>query len=320
MKITGMKIIGTGSAIPKMEVTNEMLTGFLDTSDEWISTRTGIKSRRVLSTGEDITELSIQASLKALENAHICADDLDYIICHNVANDHKTPALACVIQGAINANCPCVDMNGACTGYIFALDFANSLMKAGRARNVLIVCAEQMSKLADWSRRESCILFGDGAGATIVSNEGEECEISLSTQYSDALYCYAETIDTPFDKQGKKYDKLTMKGKEVFKLAVQNSANDIMHVLEKAKMKADDVKYFVLHQANLRILDSIRSQMNQPEEKFPHNIEKRGNTSSASIPLLLDEMNQNNRIKSGDTLVFSAFGAGFSSGACLIKW
>lgn len=315
-----MKILGTGSAIPNKEVTNEMLTKFLDTSDEWISTRTGIRSRRVLSSGECITDLAIQAAREALENAHMGVSELDYIICHNVMNDQKTPALACVIQGAIQAQCPCVDMNGACTGYIFALDFANSLMKSGRANKILIVCAEEMSKLTDWERRESCVLFGDGAGATIVSSDGYDCKISLTTHYSDALFCKSEKSDTPFKKEEETYARLTMKGRDVFKLAVQNSANDILSVLGKAGITADEVDYYLLHQANLRIIDSIRNQMNQPEEKFPHNIERRGNTSSASIPLLLDEMNKKEKLRQGDTLVFSAFGAGFSSGACLLKW
>ncbi|MBO7507565.1 MAG: ketoacyl-ACP synthase III [Paludibacteraceae bacterium] len=316
-----MKIIGTGSAIPRRKVTNEMLTEFLETSDEWISTRTGIKSRRVLSTDEDVTQLAIKASEEALKDAHLDATELDYIICHNVDNDYKTPALACVIQGAIKAKCPCVDMNGACAGFIFSLDCANGLMKAGRAKKILVVCAEHMTKLTDWTRRESCVLFGDGAGAVILTDEGPDCEISLSTvSNSDALYCNAGVKETPFSHQEKKYDKLTMKGKEVFKFAVQSSSHDIQQVMDKAKVTADDVSYFVLHQANLRIVDAIRTYMNQTEEKFPHNIERRGNTSSASVPLLLDEMNKNGQLKEGDIVVFSAFGAGFSSGACLMRW
>ena len=315
-----MKIIGTGSAIPRREVTNDMLAEFLDTSDDWISTRTGIKSRRVLSTDEDLTQLAIQAAKEALKDAKIDASELDYILCHNVSNDFETPALACVIQGAINAHCPSLDLNGACSGFIFTLDCANGLMKAGRAKKILIVCAEHMTKMTDWTRRESCVLFGDGAGAIIITDEGPDCEISISTTYSEALSCNARVVTTPFSQQEEKYAKLVMKGREVFKLAVQSSAHDIQEVMDKAHVTAGDVKFFMLHQANLRIVDAIKSHLDQPEEKFPHNIEKRGNTSSASVPLLLDEVNKQNLIKEGDILVFSAFGAGFSSGACLIRW
>lgn len=315
-----MKILGTGSAIPKLEVTNDDLTKFLDTSDEWISTRTGIKSRRVLSDGETITDLAIESVKQALAEAKVDAKDLDYIICHNIINDRCVPGMSCIIQGAIGAECPCVDTNAACTGFIYSLDLADALMKAGKAKKILIICAEEMSMMIDWERRESCVLFGDGAGAVVVSDEGGECAIKVTASYTPALNCNIKQGDTPFRKDATVYNKLEMSGRDVFKLAVHNSSNDIQTVLEASHTSAGEVKFFILHQANLRITEAIRSFLDQPEEKFPHNIEHRGNTSSASVLLLLDELNKAGKIQRGDTIVFSAFGAGFTSGACLLKW
>lgn len=315
-----MRILGTGSAIPKLEVTNDDLTKFLDTSDEWISTRTGIKSRHILSEGETLTDLAAEATRQALADAKVDAKDLDYIICHNIMNDRCIPGMGCIIQGIIGATCPCIDTNAACTGFIYALDHADALMKAGKANKILIICAEQMSMMIDWERRESCVLFGDGAGAVVVSNEGEDCAVKVTACYTPALNCNVKQGDTPFRKDATTYDKLEMAGREVFKLAAHNSCNDIQTVLDASHATASDVKFFILHQANLRIVEAIRSFLDQPEEKFPHNIEHRGNTSSASVLLLLDELNKAGKIQRGDTIVFSAFGAGFTSGACLMKW
>ena len=314
-----MKIIGTGSALPHLVVTNDDLSKFLDTNDEWIRTRTGIQSRNILST-ETITELAIKACLDCIKNAKIDVQDIDYILCHSVISDAIIPALSTFIHDAIGTDCPTLDLNGACTGFIYALDIADSLIKAQKAKNVLIVCAEEPSKFVDWTKRETCVLFGDGAGAVIVSEGGFDSKIHLKTKHTDALYCGANYGNSPFDKQEMKDPFLYMKGRDVFKLAVQSSKKDIDYVLEKAGMTYDDVNYFLLHQANMRIIDFIKEQFGLSCEKFPHNIEYTGNTSSASIPLLLDEMNKNEQLKDGDVLVFSAFGAGFTSGACLIKW
>lgn len=314
-----MKILGTGSAVPQMVVTNDDLSKMMDTSDEWIRTRTGIQSRRVLSS-ESITDLAVEAAKNSLENAGLKGSDIDYILCHNMVGDTITPSMAALINKEIEAGCPTIDLNAACTGFIYALDLAEGLIKAGKAKHVLIVCAEQLSYFIDWSRRETCVLFGDAAGAAVVGEGGEDCQIKLSTKYTDALYCKRSYPGTPFRKDQEVYPYLEMRGRDVFKLAVLNSADDIKTVVEKGGKNLEDISYYLLHQANVRILDAIRNEFNLEEDKFPHNIANHGNTSAASIPLLLDELNRKGTFKEGDYLVLSAFGAGFTSGACLIRW
>ncbi len=314
-----MKILGTGSAVPQLEITNDDLSKIVETNDEWIRTRTGIRTRRVLST-ETITDLAVEAAKNCIEQSGVNPTEIDYILCHNMIGDTITPSMAALINKEINANCPTLDLNAACTGFIYSLDVAEALLKVGKAKKILIVCAEQTSYFVDWARRETCVLFGDAAGAVIVGNGGEDYKIHLSTQYTDALNCHRTYPGTPFREMQDRYPYLEMKGREVFKLAVLNSAEDIRKVIEMGGLQPSDVRYYLLHQANVRILEAIRGELKLPEECFPHNMENRGNTSSASIPLLLDEMNREGKIQEGDYLVFSAFGAGFSSGACLLKW
>lgn len=314
-----MKIIGTGSALPEKVVTNDMLSEMMDTSDEWIRTRTGIKTRRILS-DETITDLAVKAAFSAIENAGLACSDIDYILCHNVTNDALTPSLASIINREVQANCPTLDLNSACTGFIYSLDLSDSLLRTGKAKNILIVCAEQVSHLVDWNQRETCVLFGDAAGAVVVTASDDDCFFKLSTQFTDALYCPTTWTETPFQKNTNESNFLVMRGREVFRMAVTNSINDIRYVFEKSGYQSDDVAYFLMHQANLRILEAIRNDINAPEEKMPVNLDRYGNTSSASIPLLIDELNRNGKLKRGDVLLLSAFGAGFTSGAGLMKW
>ncbi|MDD4847826.1 MAG: ketoacyl-ACP synthase III [Bacteroidales bacterium] len=316
-----MKILGTGKALPTLSVTNDMLAQFLNTSDTWISTRTGIKERRLLSK-EDLIDLSTIASEQAIQDAHLKVSDIDFIICSNVANTYVTPALSCIVQGNINATCPCIDINGACSGFIYALDIAESYLQAKKEiQNILIVCAEEPSRFTNWKERDTSVLFGDGAGAVVVTRGNNLKSINLTTSSKvDALYYQRKLEDTPYEEKNEGNGPLVMQGKDVFKLAVTSSVSDIETVMNKANVKPENIKYFVLHQANIRIIDTIRQQLNLPEEKFPHNIERYGNTSSASIPILLDEMRKDDQLKNGDLLVLSAFGAGFTTGACVIEW
>jgi 3-oxoacyl-[acyl-carrier-protein] synthase-3 len=315
-----MKIIGTGSAVPSLTVTNQMLSEILDTSDEWISSRTGIKQRRII-TEESLTKLAVRASLAALEVAHLQAENLDYILCSNVINNYVTPSLSCILQGEIKAKCPTLDLNAACTGFIYALDVAESLISSGRAENILIVCAEVPSRMVDWKDRSNCVLFGDGAGAVVVSKGNAFKAFCISTQsQTDALYYQRKMEDNPYNTQSDMNAPMVMKGRDVFKLAVSSSVKDILNVLDKAAVSIDTVRYFLLHQANIRIIETIRAHLQQSEEKFPHNIEKYGNTSSASIPILLDELYRDGKLNIGNCLLFSAFGAGFTTGACILEW
>ena len=315
-----MKIIGTGSAIPKKIVTNDMLSEFLDTSDAWIYPRTGIKHRHVIS-DEKLEDLAAEAAVKALENAGMKAEELDYIICSNVVNEYVTPSLSCIIQGAIGATCPCLDINCACAGFMYALDIAESHYKAGRVKNVLIVCAEEPTRMTSWKDRNVCVLFGDGAGAAVLS-EGDNIKgVKLSAaSATDKLYQIRTLEPTPYITKEEQSISRQMKGQDVFKFAVKASSGDIRYLLDKLGMTADDVDHYLLHQANIRIIRAIEEYLGQPESKFPTNVETHGNSSSASCTILLDECNRNGVIKRGETIAMSAFGAGFISGAVVMEW
>ncbi len=315
-----MKISGTGSALPKKLVTNDMLAQFLDTSDEWIKTRTGVSSRFVIS-DERLEDLAAEAAEKALMNAGIKAEDLDFIICSNVVNEYITPQLSCIIQGAIGATCPCIDVNCACAGFIHALEIAESFYKAGRVRNVLIVCAEEPTRMTDWNDRRTCVLFGDGAGAAVLTPGDNIKSIKLSaSSATDKLWQYRTLQPTPYITKEEVDVPLQMKGQDVFKFAVTAASSDITTALKRSGLVASEIDYYLLHQANIRIINAIRKYLEQPEEKFPTNVENNGNSSSACCPILLDECNRNGLFKKGDKIAMSAFGAGFVSGAVIVEW
>ena len=315
-----MKIIGTGSAHPKCAVSNEMLEKFLETTDEWITERTGIKERCVISS-EKLEDLATDAANKALEDAGLTAADIDFIICSNVVNEFVTPALSCIIQGKLGAKCPTVDINAACAGFIYAMDMAEDKLRCKKAKNILIVCAEEPSRMVSWQNRSTCVLFGDGAGAAVVTEGDELKAIRLTTEsMTDVLYYQRKLEPTPYIDKDENFEPLVMRGREVFKHAVSNSNKDIKTLLEETGLKTDDIKYYVLHQANRRIIDAIRNFLGVDEERVPHNVERYGNISSAALPALLDELNRGGKLQKGDKLVFSAFGAGFTTGACVIEW
>lgn len=315
-----MKIIGTGSALPGKIVTNEMLSGFLDTSDEWITTRTGVRNRHVIS-DEKLEDLAIEAARKALEDASVDPSDLDFIICSNVVNEYVTPQLSCIIQGGIGASCPCMDINCACAGFIHALEIAESFHKAGRVNNVLIVCAEEPTRMTDWTDRRTCVLFGDGAGAAVLAPGNNIKSIRLSaSSATDKLWQRRVLHPTPYITKEEHDVPLQMKGQDVFKFAVRAASGDISRTLDDAGVSADDVDHYLLHQANVRIISAVRDHLRQPPKKFHVNIADHGNSSSASCPILLDECRRKGLLKEGDLIAMSAFGAGFVSGAVLFEW
>ena len=315
-----MKISGTGSVLPKKIVTNDMLSEFLDTSDEWIYPRTGVRSRHVIS-DERLEDMAIEASKKALADAGINASDLDYIICSNVVNEYITPQLSCIIQGGIGATCPCIDINCACAGFIYALQIAESFYRSGFVKNVLIVSAEEPTRMTDWTDRRTCVLFGDGAGAAVLTPGDNIKGFSMSAaSATDKLYQIRTLQPTPYITKEEKDVPLQMKGQDVFKFAVKASSSDITKLLKNNSLEASDVDYILLHQANKRIINTIREFLDQPIEKFPVNIEDHGNSSSSCCPILLDECNRKGLFKEGDKVVLCAFGAGFVSGAVLLEW
>lgn len=244
-----MKILGTGSAHPSLTVTNEMLENFLDTSDEWIRTRTGIRQRQLIS-DEKLEDLAVGAALKALKGAGLEAENLDFIICSNVVNEYITPALSCIIQGRIGAQCPCIDLNGACAGFIYALDMAQAYLAAKNdIKNILIVCAEEPTRMVDWSDRSTCVLFGDGAGAVVVGRGESVKSIRLSTtSKQESLYQQRKLQETPFITKSEENGPLVMRGQDVFKLAVSASLRDIKSVISDSQLTENDVDHFLLHQ------------------------------------------------------------------------
>ena len=315
-----MRISGTGSVLPRKVVTNDMLSQFLDTSDEWIRTRTGVLSRHVIS-DEKLEDMAVEAAEKALKDAGMTAEDMDFIICSNVVNEYVTPQLSCIIQGGIGASCPCIDINCACAGFMYALEVAESFYKAGRVKNVLIVCAEEPTRMADWSDRRTCVLFGDGAGAVVLTPGDNIKSIKLSAaSATDKLWQQRTLQPTPYITKEETDSPLQMKGQDVFKFAVKAAAGDINRVLEETGTDASQVDHYLLHQANIRIINAIQHYLEQPQDKFPANIADHGNSSSACCPILLDECNRSGRFKRGDIIAMSAFGAGFVSGAVLLEW
>jgi 3-oxoacyl-(acyl-carrier-protein) synthase III len=313
-------ILGTGSALPELVVSNDDLAKFLDTNDEWITTRTGIRSRRIMRE-ETLMDLGVTASTAALNDAKIMVKDIDYILCSTVQGDAITPSLACTLQGALGADCPALDINGACSGFVYGLDMAQALIDSGKAKHILLVCSEGMSRLANWTDRSTCVLFGDGAGAVILG-EGDGLKATRLTSQCDEsmLNAYPEPGNSPFGVRERSRVGFFMSGPDVYKFAVSNATKDILYVLEASTLTPADIDFFVLHQANARIVEAVRSRLKQPTEKFPSNIDETGNTSSASIPILLDKLNRDHRLKNGMMIAMSAFGAGLTTAACVIKW
>lgn len=317
------RIIGTGSAVPEQIVTNEDLSKIVETSDEWISSRSGIKERRVAKE-ETTTSLAILAGKRALENAGVTAEEIEVIIVATCTPDYFFPNTACQVQEAISAkHAVAFDLSAACSGFLFALSTAQAYIKGGIYQKALIVGAETMSKMIDWSDRSTCVLFGDGAGAAVVS--AEETGVLELVQKSDGtgkgvLSCKARETRNLLNHESETKEYLYMEGQPVFKFAVKTVPECVEEVLKKAEVKKEEIRYYILHQANSRIIQSVAKRLKEPEEKFPMNLSLYGNTSAASIPILLDEMNRNGMLNRGDKLVLSGFGAGLTWGAVLLEW
>jgi len=297
-----------------------MLSEFLDTSDEWIRPRTGIGSRHVIS-DENIEDLGADAAVKALENAGLNPSDIDYFVCSNVVTEYMTPGLSCVIAEKIGLTCPCIDINCACPGFIYAMDIVEAQYLAGRIKHALIVCAEEPTRMCDWGDRSTCVLFGDGAGAAVFGPGDNILGIKLHSRPSvGKLWQKRKLMPTPYITKSEIDVPLQMLGRDVFKFAVGESAQGLEELIAEKGMTKAEVDWFIIHQANLRIVDAIRGFLGESEDKFPTNIQDHGNSSSASCPILLDECNRAGKFKEGDILAFSAFGAGLLSGALLMRW
>ena len=306
--------------LPQKAVANDILANILDTSDEWITTRTGIKNRYVC-TNESLTDIAEGAARIALEKAGIEANNIDLIICPTLAGDFVFPSLACCLAERLGVKCPAFDVNAACSGFIYGLEIAEALLTSGRYKHILIVGADMMSRLVDWNDRATCVLFGDGAGACVVTLSNTIKYIKTSADPKcEMLYAKIRNRNNPFTTSVESDDYVHMQGQDVYEFAVKAVAKEIREALAATNMNAADVNYFVLHQANSRIVDSIRKRLKQPIEKFPINIHNYANTTAATIPILLDEMIKEGEVKLGDILVMVGFGAGMTTGTCVMVW
>ncbi|MCM1387870.1 MAG: ketoacyl-ACP synthase III [Bacillus sp. (in: Bacteria)] len=317
------RIIGTGSCLPETVVTNDDLSKIMDTSDEWISSRTGIKERRLVKE-ETTSSMSIAAAKRAMENAGVTADEIDLIIVGTITGDYVTPSTACEIQAAIGADkATAFDINAACSGFMFALHTADAYLKAGIYKTALILGAETLSKIMDWNDRSTCVLFGDGAGAAVV--RADKTGLLAYDQGCDGargkvLACQNRRNNNPLVENSMDLQYTHMDGQEVYKFAVTTVPASIKKVVEKAGLTIEDIDYFALHQANIRIIQSVAKRLKAPEEKFPTSLDHCGNISAASVPILLDEMNQKGLLKPGMKIILSGFGAGLTWGSALIEW
>lgn len=319
-----MKILGTGSALPKKVVTNDDLAQVMDTSDEWIKSRTGIEKRHI-AVEETTTSMAVEAAKKAIEAAKISVLDIDLIICATVSSDYIFPTLACEVQAAVGAKrATAFDIGAGCSGFLFALATADAYFRTGRFHNALIMGAETLSKMMDWGDRSTCVLFGDGAGAAIVS--AEKNQLLSMVQGSDgesgmALKCDNRPVNNLYRQLGAQtYSYTEMNGSEVYKFAVRTVPAAISEALEQAKVPADDVKLYLLHQANRRIIEAVAKRLGQSLNKFPMNLQECGNISAASVPILLDKVCRDGMLQVGDKIVLAGFGAGLTWGACVLEW
>ena len=315
------KIIGVGSYLPDKIITNFDLEKMVDTSDEWIEQRTGIKQRHIAE-NQITSDLAVEAIKNAINNANIDKNDIDLIICATTTPDLTFPSTACIIQNklGIDKNIVAFDIQAVCCGFVYALSIANDMMKSGKIKTAIVVGAEKMSSLIDWEDRATCVLFGDGAGAVVLQSTNEENTGIIDTE----LYANGNHIDMLKTSGGTSTNQVAgtilMDGKGVFKHAVEKMSSSIQSIVQKNGFSLDDIDLIIPHQANYRILSMVAEKLNIPKEKFILTISEHANTSSASIPLALNEAIKQNKIKKGDLLVFEALGAGFTWGSVLVRW
>lgn len=319
-------IMGTGSYVPERILTNNDLAKIVDTNDEWITTRTGIRERRIASDDEATSDLAFKAAEKAIMDAGIDKNEIELIIVATMTQDHLTPSTAALVQDKLGIKAAAFDVSAACTGFIYGFTAGYSFIKAGIYKKVLVIGAETMSRVTDWEDRGTCILFGDGAGAVVLgevetggflashlaADGSGACELIVPAGGSRKA-ATAETIEN-------REVYLKMNGREIFKFAVKAFPESVENVLTQQNLIADDIDIFIPHQANVRIIESIAKRFNQPLDKFFVNLHKYGNTSGASIPIALDEASKEGRFKKGDKIVATGFGGGLTYGSILFEW
>ncbi|WP_318502517.1 beta-ketoacyl-ACP synthase III [Bacillus sp. T3] len=307
-------IIGIGTYVPEQIVTNADLESKIDTNDEWIRTRTGIEERRIANEDIDTSHMAIIAAERALENAGLQATEIDMILVATATPDHPFPSVACMVQEALGVrNIPAMDVSAACSGFIYAIATAKPFIETDTYQNVLVIGSEKFTKTLDWSDRTTCVLFGDGAGAVVLSEVSSDkgilsVDLGADGSGADHLYIDAET------------GKIKMNGREVYKFAVRQMPESSLHAIDKAGLKKEDVDFLIPHQANIRIIDAARERLGLAQEKVSTTVTKHGNTSAASIPLALFSEIENGLIQDGDVIVLVGFGGGLTWGSICLKW
>lgn len=313
-------IIGTGSALPRRMVTNAELAETVDTSDEWIIERTGIRARYIAGEGETTSTLATEAARKAIEAAGIAPSEIGLIVLATATPDQTFPASATLVQTALGIDdCVAFDVQAVCSGFLYALSVADSMIRGGTARHALVIGAETFSRILDWEDRTTCVLFGDGAGAVVLSAEEGDRGVLATRLHADGRHNQLLYVDGgPSTTQT--VGKVRMKGQEVFRHAVTNLAQVLREVMEEAGLTVDDIDWVVPHQANRRILDATARKLGLPAERVIVTVDQHANTSAASVPLALDVAVRDGRIKRGDLLVLEAMGGGFTWGAAAIRY
>ena len=317
-------ILGTGSALPPRRVDNAELAKTVDTSDEWIVGRTGIKARHLVSDGETTATLATQAAREALSAAGVQPGDIDLIILATATPDQTFPASATIVQAALGINdCVSFDVAAVCSGFLYAITVADNMLRGGGARTALVIGSETFSRILDWDDRGTCVLFGDGAGAIVLqAQDGDAAQgrgVIATSLHADGRHNSLLYVDGGPSTTGT-VGKLRMKGQDVFRHAVVNLASVLKEVLDKAGMEIDAVDWVVPHQANARILDATARRLGLPPEKVVVTVDQHANTSAASVPLALDVAVRDGRIKQGDVVVLEAMGGGFTWGACILRY
>ena len=328
MANTRARIVGTGHSYPEGILTNADLEKMVETSDDWITTRTGIKQRRKAAPGEYTSMFAVRAAKQAIERAGLQPSDIDLLLCATVTPDQILPSTGCIIQAELGANrAAAMDIVAACSGFLYGLTIADTMIRSGQSKHALVIGAEILTQYVDYSDRQTCVLFGDGAGAAVLAASNGDRGILSARIRSDGRY--EEQLFSPGGGTRKPASAATlaagdhffkMKGNELFKVAVRSMADISKEVLEDAGMKPEDVELFIPHQANQRITDAVANKLNVPSERVYSNIAMHGNTSSASIPIGLDECVEAGRISEGDLVLLASFGGGVTWGGVLMRW
>jgi 3-oxoacyl-[acyl-carrier-protein] synthase-3 len=324
----GSRIVSTGRGLPRTALTNKDLERYMDTSDEWIKSRTGIGQRYALRQGESLTDIAVDASRIALERAGMKPGDLDAIIVGTVSSEYAFPSFACQVQNGLGINTiPAFDVAAACSGFVYAVSVADAHMRAGDFNKVLVVGADALSTMVDWGDRRTSVLFGDGAGAAVMVTESNNRGVLSSLlrssgEYWNLLSVRATGIRGTVDSEIRRSadDAIQMKGPELFKIAVKSMEDVSRLVAERAGVKLEEIDLFVPHQANMRIISAVAERLGMPQEKVFTNIDRYGNTSAASVPIALDEAIERGRIKENNIVMLNACGGGLTWGANLIRW